>query len=129
VRVRHPVNRRPDCLYIFHRNGQRIRDFRKAWATACKKAGLSGRVFHDFRRTAVRNLVRGGVSQHVAMAISGHRTEAVFRRYNITTDTDLGAAAESVTKYVESLPEAATIRPLSGANKHNFVIEGASGVA
>jgi integrase len=56
------------------RAGQRIKDFRKAWATACKKVGLAGILRHDFRRSAVRNIVNTGVPERVAMTITGHRT-------------------------------------------------------
>lgn len=121
--------RRLESDRIFHRGGQPIADFRKAWKTACDAAGLHGKLFHDLRRTGVRNLVRGGVSPHVAMAISGHRTEAVFRRYDITTEADLGDAADRVTTYVASLPETSKIRPLSGGNDHNSVIVGETKVA
>jgi hypothetical protein len=72
--------------------------------------------------------VRGGVSRHIAMAISGHRTEAVFRRYDITTEDDLGSAAERVTSYVATLPDQAKISPLP-EHKHNSVIVGESAVA
>jgi integrase len=85
--------------YIFHRDGERIIEFRKAWATACKKAGFAGRLFHDLRRSGVRNMIRAGVPQNVAMKISGHETIAMFKRYDIGSDADLKAAQESVTRY------------------------------
>ncbi len=74
---------------VFHRNGKPIGEFRKAWHTACQKAGCPGRIPHDFRRTAVRNLERAGVPRSVAMKLTGHRTESVYRRYAIVSEADL----------------------------------------
>ena len=68
---------------VFHRDGERIHDFRKAWETACEAAGCPGRIPHDFRRTAVRNLERAAVPRSAAMAMVGHKTEAIYRRYAI----------------------------------------------
>jgi integrase len=67
------------------------------WKTACKAAGVPGRLAHDFRRTAVRNLERRGVPRSVAMKITGHRTEAVYRRYAIVSDADLQEATLRLT--------------------------------
>src|SRR5262245_12732058 len=67
--------------------------FRKAWATACRRAGVPGRIPHDFRRTAVRNMEQAGVPRSVAMKLTGHKTESVYRRYAIVSDTDLQEAA------------------------------------
>ncbi len=77
--------------------GERIIDPRKAWAEACKQVGHPGILFHDLRRSAVRNLEQAGVPRSVAMKITGHKTEAVYRRYAIVSDADLAAAAEKLT--------------------------------
>jgi integrase len=81
--------------WLFHKNGKQIGSFRKAWSTACKKAALAGRIPHDFRRTAVRNLERAGVPRSAAMAMVGHRTESIYRRYAIA---DEGMLKESAVK-------------------------------
>ena len=93
---------RRNCRYIFHRHGQKIGNFRKAWHTACKKVGISGRIFHDLRRTAVLNPIRSGVPERVAMQITGHRTSAVFDRYNIVSREDLRKATERLDNYVSN---------------------------
>jgi integrase len=80
---------------VFHRNGRAIRSYARAWNAACADAGVAGRLVHDLRRTAVRNLERAGVSRSVAMKLTGHKTEAVYRRYAITSAADL---SEGVAK-------------------------------
>jgi integrase len=80
--------------FVFHRDfGQPIRSFRKAWLNACRIAGVPGRVPHDFRRTAVRNLVRHGVSEKIAMAMVGWKSRQMLDRYNVVSTEDLHEAA------------------------------------
>jgi integrase len=85
------------CARGHHHIGDRRRRLQKVWKTACKAAGVPGRLAHDFRRTAVRNLERRGVPRSVAMKITGHRTEAVYRRYAIVSDADLQEATLRLT--------------------------------
>jgi integrase len=73
-----------------------VLDLRKAWASACRKAGRPGVLFHDLRRSAVRNMEQAGVPRSVATKITGHKTESVYRRYAIVSDADLAAAAQKL---------------------------------
>src|SRR6266699_2247202 len=86
--------------YVFHRDGKPIGDFRKAWATACKNAGVSHRLFHDLRRTASRNMIAAGVPQAVAMKITGHRTDSMFRRYAIVNEDQKRDALQKTQEHL-----------------------------
>lgn len=94
------AQKHPESEFVFTRNGDPIRDFRHAWVTATKKAGVPGLLFHDLRRSGVRNLIRAGVPETVAMRISGHKTRSVFDRYNITSGRDLKEAVKKLDDYL-----------------------------
>jgi integrase len=79
--------------WLFHRNGKPITSFRGAWKKACKAAGVPGKIPHDFRRTAVRNLERAGVPRSAAMKLVGHRTMSIYSRYAIADEGMLRDAA------------------------------------
>ena len=121
--------------YVFHNKGVKINDFRFAWNVACRKAKLGygykkdkgyvakwakklppGPIMHDFRRTAVRNLIRAGVPERVAMMISGHKTRSVFDRYNIVNLDDLKMAALKQASYLAERDIASTPRAQFGHN-------------
>jgi len=90
--------------YVFpNRKGVgRIVNMRKSWRRALVKVGLEGKLFHDFRRTAVRNMVRAGVIESVAMRVSGHKDRSVFERYNIIDEKDLHEASNKMREYFEN---------------------------
>jgi integrase len=87
---------------IFHHNGNPIVDIRKAWKTACKKAGVPNLLFHDLRRVAVTALDRAGVPREVAMRISGHKSQSMYSRYRIVPDKDVREALERTQLFREA---------------------------
>jgi integrase len=89
------------CTSVFHWNGKPIRKLRRSWTSACRRAGLPGRYLHDFRRTAVRNLIRAGVQQSIAMKITGHKTDSIFRRYLIVDEELLAQATGALSDFMD----------------------------
>jgi integrase len=77
-------------------SGRPIKDLRRSWQAAGEAAGLQGRIPHDFRRTAVRNLERAGVPQSTAMAMVGHKTASIYRRYAIVDEAVLREGSEKL---------------------------------
>lgn len=87
---------------VFHDHGQKIINYDKRWRAACQAAGLSGtRYVHDFRRTAVRNMVKAGIPERVAMQMSGYKTRSIFDRYHVA-DADLQEAAKRLEQALDA---------------------------
>jgi integrase len=118
------LQREHGCIipWVFHRTvtsrrlkttrpGVPIKGFRRAWRTACRAAGVPGRIPHDFRRTAIRNMVRAHVPERVAMTMSGHKTRSVFERYNIVSEGDLREAAGRLAEFYGAEGQAANSTP------------------
>lgn len=84
--------------WVFHRDGKPVLAFAGAWENACRRAGLPGRLVHDMRRSAARNMIRAGIPQRVAMEIGGWKTDSVFRRYAIVDERLL---AENLAKLAQ----------------------------
>jgi Phage integrase family len=104
------------CPWVFNRSnrkvkGRRITTFIKAFRAACTKAGCPGRIPHDLRRTVVRNLVRAGVPERVAMQMTGHKTRSVFERYNIVSECDLVEAAKKLNTLQPLPPSEVRLKP------------------
>jgi integrase len=100
--------------WLFHRGGRRIKGFARAWRAAVRRAGVPERIPHDFRRTAVRNLERAGVSRSAAMKMVGHKTESIYRRYAVVSEADLREAAGQLAALHarETGPEPRKVVPL-----------------
>src|SRR2546422_243120 len=97
--------------YVFHRASRRIRTFRRSWGTACRKAGLVGRLVHDLRRSFARDMRRAGVSEGEIMKLGGWRTRSMFDRYSIIAEADLAAAVAKRYGQVTAKSEGAATPP------------------
>lgn len=102
----------PACPWVCQYRGNRMTHFRRSWVEGTQKAGISGKLFHDLRRSAVRNMVQAGIPEGVAMRMSGHKTRAVFDRYAIVSSRDLELAR---TKLTELAQNRAAVRDLLAA--------------
>lgn len=107
----------PTCRTVCQYRGKPLKCIKTAWATACVRVGLGhflkpdgaevghrryrGAHVHDFRRTAVTRMEDAGVPRKVAMAISGHKTDSVYRRYHIVKKSDLVEAGRRIMAHHE----------------------------
>jgi integrase len=96
---RRMAKRLPFCPFVFHRNGKPIKSFSRAFKAAAKKAGLEGLVPHDLRRSAIRNFTKAGIGESLGMSISGHKTNSVYKRYNIIDEDVQRQALERVQEF------------------------------
>ena len=103
--------------WLFHRAGHPIKSFRRAWVTACTAAALSGRIPHDFRRTAFRNLERAGVPRSTAIKMVGHKTESIYRRYAIVDEAMLKEGAVKLQTLHDAQAPAAPVIALTEATR------------
>jgi integrase len=133
--VRCVANKKPDDFVFTRDDGSPIKDFRQAWWNACIRAGLGrfecrdcgsnvcdgrkcsacqsrkkakyvGLHFHDLRRTGIRNMSRKGIPEKVGMLISGHKTDSVYRRYNIVDMEVLKSATSKIEQHQREVVEA-----------------------
>jgi len=88
-------DKKPEDSVFTWEDGSRVKDFRVTWSKMCK-AAKGSILLHDFRRSAIRNMIRAGVPEKTAMRISGHVTHSVFDRYDIVSEDDLAEAAERI---------------------------------
>ena len=108
--------------WLFHRKGKQVKSFLKAWKKACQEAGAPSLIPHDLRRTAVRNLERAAVPRSSAMQLTGHKTEAVYRRYAIVDEAMLTEAAEKLSRFHQAQGSAAAkpkVVPMPAARKRD----------
>ena len=113
--ARRRARRDPDSPLVFHRDGIPIRRWRTAWRTACQAAGVPTRFLHDCRRTAARNLIRASVPERVAMLLTGHKSRAIFDRYNIINEQELLDAGDQLVEYLAQQAQAVPARRRSHA--------------
>ena len=108
--ARRRARRDPESPLVFHRDGIPVRRWRTAWRTACQAAGVPTRFLHDCRRTAARNLIRANVPERVAMLLTGHKSRAIFDRYNIIHEQELLDAGDQLVAYLAQQAQAGPAR-------------------
>jgi integrase len=86
---------------VFHRAGKPLDSIRTAWRTAVDKAGLPGLRPHDLKRSAIRNMIRAGLPERIAMDLTGHRTRSMHDRYNVSSPSDLAENTARLAAYLD----------------------------
>lgn len=99
--------------WVFHRGGREIKGFRRQWKSAVAKAGLADVVFHDLKRSAVRNFERAGISRSVGMQFTGHKTPSIYSRYAIADAVALEEGAAKLDALNRQDRANATVTPQS----------------
>lgn len=105
--------------HVFTHNGKPVKSINRVFAKVCQKAGITDCVFHDFRHTAITNFRRAGVNDLTIMKITGHKTYAVYKRYNTIDDTDLTDAANKMNTYDAALRQQAVELRIADAMKRD----------
>jgi integrase len=110
--------KQPEDFLFTRANGEPVREFRGAWEALIEAAKLPALLFHDLRRSAVRNMIRRGVPQKTARQISGHKTDSVFSRYNIVSEADIADAARKIEEGAKAA--------IQGSIHSSFIVESSS---
>ncbi len=100
---------------LFHHDGRPIRDFRKAWRTACTAAGAPGALFHDLRRTFCHDAAEAGNDYKSIMDWTGHKTTSTFLRYRIVNLAGMKRAAQRVASFRQAQALTPTVVPIRQA--------------
>ena len=112
LKVERSTGRIVDALFFRFDTGEPIGSFRKSWKSACTRAGVPDLLFHDFRRSAVRNLIRAGIPETIAMRFTGHITRSVFDRYAIVDEKMLQEQSEKLTEHYKKTAGRRKVVPL-----------------
>ena len=111
-----------DVSWVFHRQGQRIRSYRRAWIRACRRVGALGanghpKVPHDLRRSAARRMEQAGLPRSISRRLIGHKTESVFQRYAVVASEDLRLGTEKLAALDAPIRHTLGIAGTSGHEK------------
>jgi len=110
---------RQENVYVFHRNGRRIKDFREEWSKATVAAKLTGLLVHDLCRSCAVNLCRSGVAETVASKYMNRKTLAIYKQYRIVDIRDTELAGAALEKYLESEKTRSKVADLAEAHQQN----------